>query len=82
MVIGNTVGSWVVWVRTICLMRETLGFPKRVDAVYVHDPFYSTMMSFRNADGFPYSVTYESGIDEVPVHLNVCRARKRVTVKV
>lgn len=66
-------------------MRETLGFPEKVDAVSVHDPFYNAMMTFRNEDRSAYSVTYESGIDEVPVfdaHLSVYGAKKRVTIKV
>jgi hypothetical protein len=43
------------------------------------------MMSFKNKDGSPYSVTYESGIDQVPVfdaHLSVYGPKKRVTIKV
>ena len=67
------------------LMRETLGVPEEVVAVSANHPFYSSMMTFRNEDGSAYSVTYESGIDEVPVfdsHLSVYGARKRVTVKV
>lgn len=67
------------------LMRETLGFPEKVVGVSVNDPFYSSIMSFRNKDGSPFSVTYESGIDEVPVfdaHLSVYGGTKRVTIKV
>ncbi|KAF4125459.1 NAD binding Rossmann fold oxidoreductase [Geosmithia morbida] len=66
------------------LMRETLGFPDKVDGVSVNDPFYSAILSFRNPDGTPFSVTYESGIDQVPVfdaHLSVYGAEKRVTIR-
>lgn len=67
------------------LMREVLGFPDKVVGVSVNDPFYSSIMSFRNKDGSSFSVTYESGIDEVPVfdaHLSVYGGKKRVTIKV
>ncbi|KAM0285797.1 hypothetical protein ACHAQH_001259 [Verticillium albo-atrum] len=66
------------------LMRETIGMPEKVVGVSVNHPFYSSIMSFRNKDGSPYSVTYESGIDEVPVfdaHLAVYGEKKRVTIK-
>lgn len=69
----------------ISLMREALGFPEDVAAVSAHDPFYSAIFNFRNADGTAYAVTYESGIDEVPVfdaHLSVYGAKKRVTIQV
>lgn len=69
----------------ISLMRETLGFPEKVTAFTANDPFYNAILQFRNPDGSPYSVTYESGIDEVPVfdaHLSVYGERKRVTIKV
>lgn len=69
----------------ISLMRETLGFPEKVASFVANDPFYTAIMSFRNKDGSSYSVTYESGIDEVPVfdaHLSVYGAGKRVTIKV
>ncbi|KAL3479638.1 myo-inositol 2-dehydrogenase [Aspergillus californicus] len=68
----------------ISLMRETLGFPEDVVGVSANDPFYSAIMAYRNTDGSPYSVTYESGIDEVPVfdaHITVYGAKKRVTIK-
>ncbi|KAK5797748.1 hypothetical protein VI817_004039 [Penicillium citrinum] len=68
----------------ISLMRETLGFPESVDGVSANDPFYSAIMTFRNADGSTYSTTYESGIDRVPVfdaHLTVYGDTKRVTIK-
>ncbi|KAF4990307.1 hypothetical protein FDECE_14450 [Fusarium decemcellulare] len=68
----------------ISLMRETLGFPEKVTDFVANDPFYSAILRFRNKDGSPYSVTYESGIDEVPVfdaHLSVYGSRKRVTIK-
>ena len=66
------------------LMRETIGFPEKVVAVSANEPFYSSMMTFRNKDGSPFSVTYESGIDEVPdfdAHLAVYSAKKRVSIK-
>lgn len=69
----------------ISLMRETLGFPEKVMAFTANDPFYNAILQFRNPDGSSYSVTYESGIDEVPVfdaHLSVYGERKRVTIKV
>lgn len=69
----------------ISLMREVLGFPEDVAAVSVNEPFYTAMMTFRNADGSTFSTTYESGIDEVPMfdaHMAVYGAKKRVTIKV
>ncbi|POS68501.1 myo-inositol 2-dehydrogenase [Diaporthe helianthi] len=66
------------------LMRETLGFPEKITAFTANDPFYNALLQFRNSDGSPYTVTYESGIDEVPVfdaHLSVYGERKRVTIK-
>ncbi|KAL4875904.1 myo-inositol 2-dehydrogenase [Aspergillus karnatakaensis] len=68
----------------ISLMRETLGFPESVVGVSANDPFYSAIFAYRNQDGSAYSVTYESGIDEVPVfdaHITVYGAKKRVTIK-
>lgn len=68
----------------ISLMRETLGFPDKITAFTANDPFYNAMLQFRNSDGSSYTVTYESGIDEVPVfdaHLSVYGERKRVTIK-
>ena len=68
----------------ISLMRETLGFPDKVVAFTATHPFYSAIMNFRNKDGSPYTVTYESGIDQVPVfdaHLSVYGPNKRVTIK-
>lgn len=69
----------------ISLMREALGFPERVAGVSANEPFYSAILDYRNKDGSRYSVTYESGIDEVPLfdaHLAVYGAKKRVTIKV
>ncbi|KFA50646.1 hypothetical protein S40293_04883 [Stachybotrys chartarum IBT 40293] len=68
----------------ISLMRETLGFPDKVVGVSANHPFYSAILSYRNKDGSSYSVTYESGIDGVPVfdaHLSVYGAEKRVTIE-
>lgn len=71
----------------LSLMRETLGFPEKVVGVSANDPFYSAIFEFKNKgdDGSPYSVTYESGIDKVPVfdaHLSVYGETKRVSIKV
>lgn len=69
----------------LSLMREVLGFPESVVGVTANEPFYSALFGFRNQDGTPFSVTYESGIDEVPVfdaHMAVYGAKKRVTIKV
>ncbi|KPM38197.1 hypothetical protein AK830_g8359 [Neonectria ditissima] len=68
----------------ISLMRETLGFPEAVVGVTANEPFYSALFAYKNKDETPFSVTYESGIDEVPVfdaHLAVYGAKKRVTIK-
>ncbi|KAI0153269.1 myo-inositol 2-dehydrogenase [Xylariaceae sp. FL1272] len=68
----------------ISLMRETLGFPDKISSVSANEPFYTAMMDFKNKDGSSYSVTYESGIDSVPVfdaHLAVYSEKKRVTIK-
>ena len=69
----------------ISLMRETFGLPNKIDGVSVNDPFYSAIMSFTNKDGSKYSITYESGIDNVPIfdaHIAVYGTKKRVTIKV
>ncbi|CAH0051567.1 unnamed protein product [Clonostachys solani] len=68
----------------LSLMRETLGFPEAVLGSSANDPFYSAILSFRNSDGSPYSVTYESGIDSVPsfdAHIAVYGSNKRVSIK-
>lgn len=69
----------------ISLMRETLGFPEEVVGVTANEPFYSALFAYRNKDGTPFSVTYESGIDEVPLfdaHLAVYGSKKRVSIQV
>lgn len=69
----------------ISLMRETLGFPEAVIGFTANEPFYSALFAYRNTDGTPYSVTYESGIDHVPIfdaHLAVYGEKKRVSIKV
>ncbi|KAI1331038.1 myo-inositol 2-dehydrogenase [Xylariaceae sp. FL0255] len=66
------------------LLRESLGFPEKISSVSANEPFYTAMMDFKNKDGSPYSVTYESGIDAVPAfdaHLAVYGEKKRVTIK-
>ncbi|KAF1955219.1 myo-inositol 2-dehydrogenase [Byssothecium circinans] len=68
----------------ISLLRETLGRPERVTAVSANQPFYSAIMDYRNTDGSSYSVTYESGIDSVPVfdaHLAVYGENKRLSIE-
>lgn len=69
----------------LSLMRETLGSPDKVVGVSANEPFYSAILSFTNQDESPYSVTYESGIDGVPVfdaHMSVYGQNKRVTIQV
>jgi predicted dehydrogenase len=71
----------------LSLMRETLGSPERVIGVSANHPFYSAIFEFKNGgdERSPYSVTYESGIDKVPVfdaHLSVYGENKRVSIKV
>ncbi|KAI1337736.1 myo-inositol 2-dehydrogenase [Xylariaceae sp. FL0016] len=68
----------------LSLMRETLGMPESIAGVSVNDPFYSAIMNYRNKDGSPFSATYESGIDEIPVfdaHMAVYSAKKRVWIQ-
>ncbi|KAH6690669.1 myo-inositol 2-dehydrogenase [Plectosphaerella plurivora] len=68
----------------LSLMRETLGVPERVIGVSANNLFYSAILAYKNSDGSDYSVTYESGIDSVPVfdaHLSVYGQEKRVTIK-
>jgi D-serine deaminase-like pyridoxal phosphate-dependent protein len=69
----------------LSLMRETIGVPEKVVGVSANDLFYSAILAYRNGDGSAYSVTYESGIDGVPVfdaHISVYGQNKRVTIKV
>lgn len=69
----------------LSLMREALGgLPESVQAVSVNKPFYTAMFNYRNKSGEPYSVTYESGIDQVPrfdAHLAVYGVKKSVSIQ-
>ncbi|OCK81110.1 NAD(P)-binding protein [Lepidopterella palustris CBS 459.81] len=59
-------------------MRELLGMPKKVLGAYCRSPIWSVLFEY---DGF--SVTYESGINEVPVfdaHIEVYSANKIVRI--
>jgi Oxidoreductase family, NAD-binding Rossmann fold len=68
----------------LSLMREALGgLPVSVAGVSVNEPFYSAIFNYRNKDGSPFAVTYESGIDLVPrfdAHLAVYGERKTVSI--
>lgn len=73
----------------ISLMREVLGFPESVGGISANGtssnlPFVCAILNFRGPDGQPFSVTYESGIDRVPVfdaHLAVYGENKRVSIQ-
>ena len=69
----------------LSLMREGLGgLPESIQAVSVNKPFYTAMFNYRNKSGEPYSVTYESGIDQVPrfdAHLAVYGEKKSVSIQ-
>ena len=69
----------------LSLMREALGgLPDSVAGVSVNEPFYSAIFNYRNRDGSPFAVMYESGIDNVPrfdAHLVVYGRDKTVTIK-
>lgn len=69
----------------LSLMREGLGgLSQSVQAVSVNNPFYTAMFNYRNKSGEPYSVTYESGIDQVPrfdAHLAVYGEKKSVSIQ-
>lgn len=69
----------------LSLMREGLGgLPVSVAGVSVNEPFYSAIFNYRNRDGSPYAVTYESGIDLVPrfdAHLTVYGEKKTVSIQ-
>ncbi|KAI9736217.1 MAG: hypothetical protein M1834_001103 [Cirrosporium novae-zelandiae] len=67
----------------LSLMREVLGFPEKVIGVSANDPFYTALFGYRNKDGSPFAVNYESGIDRVPrfdAHLAVYGMNKTVTI--
>ena len=69
----------------LSLMREALGgLPESIGAVSINDPFYSAVFNYRNSDGLPFAVTYESGIDNVPrfdAHLAVYSMDKPVSIQ-
>jgi predicted dehydrogenase len=69
----------------LSLMREALGgLPFAIGGVSLHDPFYSAIFHYRNKDGSPFAVTYESGIDNVPrfdAHLAVYGQDKTVSIQ-
>jgi hypothetical protein len=68
----------------LSLMREALGgLPESVAGVSVNEPFYSAIFNYRNRDGSPYAVTYETGIDKVgrfDAHLAVYGEDKTVSI--
>jgi len=65
-------------------MREALGgLPESVAGVSVNEPFYSAIFNYRNRDGSPYAVTYETGRDKVgrfDAHLAVYGENKTVSI--
>jgi predicted dehydrogenase len=69
----------------LSLMREALGgLPFAIGGVSLNDPFYSAIFHYRNKDGSPFAVTYESGIDNVPrfdAHLAVYGQDKTVSIQ-
>jgi predicted dehydrogenase len=68
----------------LSLMREALGFPESVTGVSANEPFYSAIFNYRNKTGEPFSVTYESGIDNVPrfdASLAIYGENKTVSIK-
>jgi predicted dehydrogenase len=68
----------------LSLMREVLGSPESVGGVSVNEPFYSAIFNYRNKSGEPFAVTWESGIDSVPVfdaHFAVYGQNKRVSIQ-
>lgn len=67
----------------LSLMREVLGFPESVAGVSVNPPFYSAILNYKTSRG-PFSVTYETGIDEVArfdSHLAVYGKNKTVSIQ-
>ena len=66
----------------LSLMREVLGSPQSVAGVSVNPPFYSAILNYKiNGDSF--SLTYETGIDEVArfdSHLTVYGNNKTVSI--
>ena len=67
----------------LSLMREVLGVPESVAGVSVNPPFYSAILNYKTSRG-PFSVTYETGIDEVArfdSHLAVYGKNKTVSIQ-
>ena len=67
----------------LSLMREVLGFPESVAGVSVNSPFYSAILNYKTDRG-TFSLTYESGIDEVArfdSHLTVYGKNKTVSIQ-
>ncbi len=67
----------------LSLMREVLGFPQSVAGVSVNPPFYSAILNYNTNRG-AFSVTYETGIDEVvrfDSHLTVYGKNKTVSIQ-
>ncbi|KAI5776260.1 hypothetical protein EDC01DRAFT_777860 [Geopyxis carbonaria] len=51
----------------LSLMREAIGFPDSVAGVALNEPFYSAIFNYTHqASGKKFSVSYETGIDDVP----------------
>ncbi|EME86728.1 uncharacterized protein MYCFIDRAFT_210592 [Pseudocercospora fijiensis CIRAD86] len=70
----------------ISLMREAIGFPESVAGVAFREPFYNAIFNYRNPTPGrePFSVTYESGIDNVfdfDAHVAVYGENKRVFIQ-
>ena len=66
----------------LSLMREVLGVPQSVAGVSVNPPFYSAILNYSTNRG-AFSVTYETGIDEVvrfDSHLTVYGKNKTVSI--
>lgn len=67
----------------LSLMREVLGSPQSVTGVSVHPPFYSAILNYQIDQG-DFSVTYETGIDDVArfdSHLTVYGNNKTVSIQ-
>ncbi|KAA8894176.1 putative NAD binding Rossmann fold oxidoreductase [Sphaerosporella brunnea] len=69
----------------LSLMREAIGFPDSVAGVSCNEPFYSAIFNYTHpASGQKFSVTYETGIDNVPrfdAQMSVFGEDKAVTIK-
>lgn len=65
-------------------MREVIGMPDSIGGITANDPFYSAILNYKSPSGEPFAVTYESGIDRVPVfdaHFAVYGQNKRVSIE-